>query len=434
MKFSTGIFFLILLSICYVAESRNAFTQVKALLGNLKQSNVKDQRTADIRQKEEEKWCSKAIGKAVNLVAKRQADVDDLEKHIKWIIFTRQEARKDRAKRAARIKANVKLLNKFKRQRCDNNLLFVKQLREHMNAVAVMKLLRGDIIKFFNSKKAGQRGVFLEQFGEYIALLDEKHKQMFTELKTELTNYRPHELDRTEETRIKTRSDKSVNTQGNRLTAQGTRTSKQIGTGHIDNTRGALKKLATPEHEEISEYNKKTRTKILRMIDGLIKHLRESRRKLTRDEIHAAEDFAIFHNNLEQENEYLANKIKQITKEINNLTNQLNVAKSQLVKRKRLRDQAKLALKLLRKMCREKEEYFKKETRRRNDENKTIDFAMALFNKILTKLSARVRARASNINNGEKLTHEMTNRVVKNAGGEKEGLSNRVSSRNDVVF
>jgi len=59
---------------------------------------------------------------------------------------------------------------------------------------------------------------------------------------------------------------------------------------------------------------------------------------------------------------------------------------------------------------------------------------MALFNKILTKLSARVRARASNINNGEKLTHEMTNRVVKNAGGEKEGLSNRVSSRNDVVF
>jgi hypothetical protein len=436
MKTTTTIFFFLLLSICYVANAQKAFDQVRALLGNLRKSNEDDQAKADIREKNERAWCNKEIAKAVQLLARRQKDVDDLKAHIKWIIQTRAEARKDRAKRVQRIKANDALLEKFKKQRCDNNLLFVKQLREHMQAVAVLKLLRGDVIAYFNAKPKGQRGAFIEQFEEYASLLDEEHKQLFTELKSELSNLRPHVLDAHAETSISTRSDADVNSQGDRLTKQRERTEKQIGTGHVDNTRGELKKLSTPAYEKISEHNKKVRAKILGMINRLIKHLRESRRRLTADEIKAAEDFAVFHNSMEQENEYLRKKIAELTKEIKSLTNQLNIANVQLVKRRSLRNQARRALKLLRQMCEEKYAYFKRETARRTRETKNIVNCINLFNSILKKISLRVRARANAINANGKVAgvHELSHHVVKNEGGENKELAGRQKERAEVVF
>jgi len=131
------------------------------------------------------------------------------------------------------------------------------------------------------------------------------------------------------------------------------------------------------------------------MIDGLIAHLRASRKKLTESEIKAAEDFAVFQNSTEKENEYLEEKIAELTKEILDLTNQINVSKVQLVKRKKLRDQAKARLELLRKICKEKKAYFAKETARRRLENGYIDTATKIFETKLMHLSSRVRARAS---------------------------------------
>ena len=439
MKFSTGIFFFILISICYVANAQKAFAQVRALMQNLKNSNVNDQKQADVREKNERAWCTRQIARAVKLLARRQHDVDSLEAHIQYLVKTRAEARKDRATRVQRIKNNLALLAKFKKQRCDNNLLFVKQLREHMQAVAVMKLLRGDIVAYFNAKPKGQRGAFVEQFEEYTSLLDEEHKAIFTELKSEITNLaapRAHRLDRNRETTVVTRKDAAVDAQGDRLTAQKARTKKQIGTGHVDNKRGALKKLATPEHQKIAEFNRQTRTRILKMIDGLVAHLRASRRKLTRDEIHAAEDFAIFHNSMEKENEYLAEKIKELTKEILSLTNQLNVSRAQLVKRKQLRDQARKALALLRKMCDEKNHYFAKQTVRRTRENVSIDASLAIFNKIIKNLSERVRNRASSLTTTGKLSGKeaMEARVVDSKEDVQKNLAGRQNKRSAVVF
>jgi chromosome segregation ATPase len=440
MKTTTGIFFFILISIFYVASAQKAFTQVRTLLANLKASNQRDQQQANVREAAERAWCTKEIDAATKLLASRQHDVDSLEAHINWIIKTRDEARKDRKTRQERIKANNALLAKFKSQRCDNNLLFVKQLREHMQGVQVLTLLRGDIVAYFNKKPSGQRGTFIEQFEEYAVLLDAEHKQVFTELKNEITNLdsqvRKHALDRGAESQIATRADADVNAQGARLTAQQARTAQQIGTGHVDNKRGELKKLETPAWENISDFNKKARARILGLIDGLIRHLRESRRRLTRDEIHAAEDFAIFHNSMERENEYLEKKIRELTKEIVSLTNQLNVARVQLVKRKNLRDQARAALDLLKKMCEEKYAYFTRETARRNNENKTIDLAISKFNHILNNLSKRVRGRASASNEqgfkgfGDNLGH----RVVDSDRAERADLAQAQKERAAVVF
>jgi hypothetical protein len=429
-------FFVLLITLCYVANAQKAFDQVRALLTNLKAGNVKDQELANTRQAAEQAWCKAEIAKAAALLAKRQHDVDSLKKHITYLVETRNEARKDRATRIERIKKNLALLKKFKKQRCDNNLLFVKQLREHMQGVEVLKLLRGDIVAYFAAKPEGQRGAFVERFEQYTNLLDEEHKQIFTELKSEITNMKAHKLDRDQETSIVTRTDASVNAQGARLTAQKERTVKQIGKGHVDNNKAALKRLKTPEYQKIAAFNKATRTKVLGMIDGLIKHLRASRRKLTSDEIHAAEDFAIFQNAMIKENKYLEAKIKELTAEIIDLTAQIKVSRVQLIKRKQLRNKAKEALALLRKMCQEKRAYFTRETKRRNKENVVMDQSLALFNKIINGLSARVRARASSITESGKLSgkNAMDTRVVSSKAGVKSGVAGRVNKREAVVF
>jgi hypothetical protein len=441
MKISTGIFFLILVSVCYVSNAQKAFDQVRALLKNLQTSNLADQKNANVRQAAEKAWCKKVITAAVKLLARRQHDVDSLVAHIQFLTKTRHEAKVDRKTRQERIKANKVLLEKFKKQRCDNNLLFVKQLREHMEAVDVLGALRNDIIGYFNAKPKGFQGLgFVEKFSEYSHLLDDTHKASFVELKTEITNLRPHAYDAKGEAQwSKLANSKDIDAQGDRITKEKERNAKQIGTGHVDNNKGELKRLATPKYQQRAQFNTKTRKRVLAMIDGLIAHLKASRDRLTRDEIHAAEDFAIFQNSMDKENEYLEEKIAQLTKEILDLTNQINISNVQLVKRKKLRDQAKAKLELLRKICREKKAYFAKETARRQKEDGYIKTALAIFENKLMKLSGRVRRRASRGNNGKNVqgkgfSDELGHRVVSNEGAIRSENTKQTKERNEVVF
>jgi ribosomal protein L24 len=301
-----------------------------------------------------------------------------------------------------------------------------------MEAINILKLLKQDIVNYFNSKAKGQQGLgFLQTFTEYSHLLDETHKQTLVELKAEVTSLRKHKLDRQLETqRSKLADTKKIDAFGDRIASERERTRAEIGTEHLDNTRGALKKLDTPGHEKIASFNKATRTRVVKMIDALIAHLRASRKRLTEMEIKAAEDFAIFQNSTEKENEYLEEKIAELTKEILELTNQINISKVQLVKRKKLRDQAKARLELLRKMCREKKAYFAKETARRRLENTYIDQATKIFETKLMHLSARVRARAS----GGVKVGEMQQRVVASEKGVTAGAARRIKERENVVF
>jgi len=89
-------------------------------------------------------------------------------------------------------------------------------------------------------------------------------------------------------------------------------------------------------YQQAADYYAKLEQKILAMIDALIAHLRASRDELTKNEIHAAEDFAVFQTNIEKENEHLKEKIADLDKSLLDLANQLNVANVQLLKRKAL--------------------------------------------------------------------------------------------------
>jgi len=137
---------------------------------------------------------------------------------------------------------------------------------------------------------------------------------------------------------------------------------------------------------------------------------------------------------MEKENEYLQVKIAELTVEIQNLTRQIRVSRAQLIKRKDLRDQAAAALKALRSMCQEKFDYFARQTTRRIKENQIINVAIGILDRVLSKLSKRVRDRASNINLGGKAGGDLANRVVKSEASVEGGVKSRQKSRAAVVF
>jgi len=87
-------------------------------------------------------------------------------------------------------------------------------------------------------------------------------------------------------------------------------------------------------------------------------------------------------------------------------------------------------------MCAEKAAYFAKESVRRHKENLVIDVALNIFNTKLSKLSLRVRERASSINLTGKLSgkFDLAHRVVKSRKGVEGGLAGRVKERAAVVF
>lgn len=168
----------------------------------------------------------------------------------------------------------------------------------------------------------------------------------------------------------------------------------------------------------------------------MVKHLKETREHLTKLEIKAAEDFAIFQNSMEEENERLVAKIAELKKEIAKLTAAIAVSKGQLVKREKLLAQAKEKLRLLIKMCKEKMAYFAKETARRTKENGYINKAMAIFDAVLKKLSDRVRARVNSKVGADGKFHvqDMGHRVVKSVKNVRKHVKDLNEKRNEVVL
>jgi methyl-accepting chemotaxis protein len=394
----------------------------------MKESIEKEQHDADERRVKEKKWCVSEIAKAKKILAERTHDVNELKTHIKFLEHEKDEAIKAKKSREGRIVKNEELMRKFKGQRCDNNLLFVKHLREHMEGVKVMKLLRGDIVEYFANKKKGEtkanikvNTLFLERFAEYSHLLDEEHKQVFTELSQHIN---------------KLKDINPLNKKVNEYTKEKERNAKEIGNGHVDNKRGELKKLATPGYEEAGKYNVHLEKDILKMIDDIIAHLKESREKLTKDEIKAAEDFAVFQDNTIKENAHLRRKIKKLAGEIEELGKKIHHAKEQLEKRVALQKQAEEKLHHIEKTCEEMAEYYKKETSRRNKELKIVEKATEIYHKVLSKTLERVRERANANYHGKKYNAKnvLSQHVVHTAGGETEGLGNRKKNRNQIAF
>lgn len=418
----TTVIFLVLLALSSMTSAQKAFDQVRNLLTNFRDDIVKEQHDADVRNEKDEKECADKIAAAEKKVADRQKDVDDLKAHIQWLENEKSESEKDKKTREDRIEANAKLLADFKKQRCDNNLLFVKQLREHMEAIDIMTLLRGDINDYFaNKKESGKvNTAFIERFAEFSHLLSDDNKQVFMQL-SQAVNSLP-DVDA-----LSKRVDDSTSTKE--------RTTEEVGDKHVDNDKGELQKMEHVAWEETDAYNDKLHKKVIDMIDGLIAHLKASRDELTKNEIKAAEDFAVFQTNMEKENEYLQAKIEELKKHIVDLTNQINVANVQLEKREKLLQDAKDELETIRNICKEKKEYYENESRRRSSEIQTVDVATGIFNDILSKLSERVKERAAALNAGAKDAGNDLSKFVKKDENEiATGVNSRAGERNQVVF
>jgi len=219
-------------------------------------------------------------------------------------------------------------------------------------------------------------------------------------------------------------------------TKQRGRTAAEIGTGHVDNKRGELKRLATPGFEELGLYLTKLEKKVLAMIDSLILHLKNSRDALTRNEIKAAEDFAIFQKNMFKENRFLADKIKELQAHLVDLKVQLTKANRQLVRREKLRREAEVQLANFRRMKREKDDYCKREHARRVAELANVGSAEKIFQNVLNKLSLRVKLRTQTKSVGGKYgrTEVYEKHVRKAAGSTQSGYESRRKSREEVVL
>ena len=181
---STALFLILLSFICYV-RSQQVFDQVKSLLSNFRGDIQAEEVAASARCAREDKWVVIQINLAIAKLARRTKDVNDLKAHIKFLENEISETTNAITSRQNRIAANLRLLEQFKKERCENNLLFVKSLREHIEGIEVMSLLRSDIVAYFRSKSK-KSAVFLEKFAEFEHLLDEENKLVLSQLKTKL--------------------------------------------------------------------------------------------------------------------------------------------------------------------------------------------------------------------------------------------------------
>jgi len=302
-----------------------------------------------------------------------------------------------------------------------------------------MALLRGDIVDYFKKKQTQKKrgkhikkllkaGSFFEKFSEFEHLLDEEHKLVLSELKKKWSKMRLREKRAAD---LDAATDKYAGKDRTQA-----RTAAQIGTGYIDNKKGELQKLATPGYEELGLFLTNLEKKVLAMIDSLILHLKNSRDSLTKNELKAAEDFAIFQKNMFKENRFLKAKIKRLQAHLVDLKTQLNKANAQLIRREKLRLEAEKQLAFFRRMKAEKDAYCKKEHLRRVGELANVDNASAIFQNVLNKLSLKVKLRTQQnvegkkYGKGERYGKEV-NRAAKSTEAE---VAARIKARAEVAY
>jgi len=158
-KFTIFFISLLLCSAASCTSVSGAFETVSNAISAFRDSIKTEKDNEQARYLTEKKWCETNIAKAKLTLAARQHDVDEVKSHIKYLDNERTESIKDMKTRQERIATNLANLKKFKKQRCDNNLLFVKALREHMEGIKVLQLLKGDITQYFAkfNKKNGPK-------------------------------------------------------------------------------------------------------------------------------------------------------------------------------------------------------------------------------------------------------------------------------------
>ena len=426
-----SLFFIIfVLYLSNIIQADDAFAKIKSALYNFQDSITLEQNQADIRYKAELAWCTKNIQVAQDTLSARTKDVNDIAAHIKYLRNEIEQVTKDKESRQNRIKQNNLTLEKFKKERCDNNLQYIKSLREHKTSIDIMKLLRGDLEVYFAKwlknpleAKKMKAGSFIEKMSRFAHLFDDKHRNIFIQLVESMKSFAVDV--------------KGLQAKTSSYTSQKARTASEIGTKHIDNTRGQLVKLESPAVVEAREYVIQLRTKTLTMIDALVAHLETSRKKLSEDEMLANEHFADFQAQMLKENVYLAEKIVEDDNLLLKLTVELKTSEGQLARREALRREAEENLRALRKTCQEKEDYNARENARRKGELKITANAITTYNNIVSKIQSRIASRVnSNFSGAKSYSSSDINEknVAEYQGTVHSGVSSNVKSRNAVAY
>jgi len=424
------LFILILvLSLTVYIKSDDAFAQIKSALYNFQNSINIEQSQADLRYKEDTAFCAKSIQTAQDTLANRTKDVNDITAHIKFVQNEITQTSNDKASRTARIQTNNATLERFKKERCENNLNYIKSLREHKSSIEIMKLLRGDLETYFTNwlknpleAKKIKSGAFIEKMTRFAHLFDEEHRNIFIQLVSSIKSMGADV--------------KELNAKTNNYTTTRARNSTEIGTKHLDNNRSELLKLSSPEVVEAREYVIQLRTKTLAMIDALITHLEHSRKKLSEDEMLANEHFADYQASMLKENEYLTSKIVEDDKLLLSLNVELKTSQGQLARREALRVEAEENLKAIKKTCQEKEDYYVRENARRKNELSITATAINTYNGIVSKIQSRIASRVNSNISGEKYKSTDINEkhVVEYKDSVHSGLDNNNKIRNEVAY
>ena len=254
-------------------------------------------------------------------------------------------------------------------------------------------------------------------------LFDDKHRSIFIQLVQAIKSLGDNVT--------------KLDAQTNDYTSTKARNANEIGTKHVDNTKGALLKLQSPQVLEAREYVLQLQSKTISMIDALIAHLEKSRKKLSEDEMLANEHFADFQAQMIKENVYLAEKIVEDDKKLLSLNVELKTSQGQLARREALRAEAEVSLKALKKTCQEKEDYNTRENARRKNELAITSTAINTYNSIVAKVQARIASRVnSNVAGAKSYKSDDINEknVVEYKQSVHSGVDSNVKSRNQVAY
>lgn len=429
---TTVIFLIFVLCLSNYITAQDAFAKIKSALYNFRDSINTEQNDADLRHKKEVAWCAKNIAYAQKTLSQRTKDVNDIAAHIKYLQNEITQTTNDRNSRQDRIKQNNLTLERFKKERCENNLNYIKSLREHKESIDILKLLRADLVTYFNNwlknptkKNKLAAGAFIEKMSRFAHLFDDEHRNIFIQLVESMKSLQSRE------------SVSSLHKRVDSYTATRGRTSGEVGTKHVDNSRGELKKLEAPAVVEAREYVLALRSKTLLLIDSLIKHLEASRKKLSEDEMLANEHFADFQAQMFKENTYLAEKVAEDNKLLLNLNVQLTRAQGQHSRREKLRLEAEENLRALQRQCKDKNDYYVRENSRRKNELNITGKAINTYNNIVSRIQARIASRVSNNYSGSKSYQSKDineNNVVSYTPDVQNSVNRNVKQRNEVAL
>jgi len=168
---------------------------------------------------------------------------------------------------------------------------------------------------------------------------------------------------------------------------------------HHDNDRDVIKTQDTSSivgQRPDFEANLEQRTEEL--LNHLEEHIRKSLKDLEDNELKASYDFATWLQNIKKENSTLESELARKQSYEAKLKEDLVDAEKYEAQTHSEYDNALAAYNAKKAECDHKEEYYKRETARRNDENVDIDECIKIMEEVIPDLEDYTRKRADNLN------------------------------------